>query len=804
MSNRLFDFVRISAVLGAVLGVSAVGAAQAPNPRSMVSGDVSSQRNDASRSSRVDSGRSAVVSSRGVTSARSAANTSRAATNVRSAATNTVRSSTVARSGANTSRAATVARSAATNTVRSGVKPMADGVARAASRSRATAVFNDISKIGGGYATCREAYATCMDQFCANANDTYRRCYCSDRFIDFRDTELALDEAKELLLRFQDNNLNAVDKTAAEVSAMYSATVGEAAIKNDTSAAQNILNEIGDLLSGKKKASNSSSSDSLGVLSLDFTSDIGDIWGGGGGGSIFDTATGVDMSSLEGQSLFTASDKQCVQIISDQCDSQAVLNMATSAYGIMISQDCNAYEKSVNAKRESVAQTVRQAERILRDARLEEYRSHNSADVNACITQVRSAITNDVACGANYKRCLDYSGAYINQTTGEPIYSPRLFELEKIISLKGAGDFDLLGQNQTFDKFLDTKRVFAANALDSCRDIADTVWREFKRTALIEIAQAQDEKLEEVKMSCVGTMKECYDTQTNALKEFDTTTAQATGALSAYAARAMCADKVTACAALYSSGGAGCEFDDNGHLTTEPNKCGLAALISFVDTVDDTRVAEGCASSIDAYVQDLCTPTAGDMGFPWNCRNIKVSSNVSSSAKEVVTDTTSIEGLIKGYAFDRCGDPTRVDNDNYGYNNLDALVKTQIEEAITDIREQLTYQLSETCETLGGYWIDGSDATNPYGDKELDAFYNTVFPRSTTEDVKYNLGKCFESSTRTKCLAYNTSDQEPMATYNAATNECTFTDAWYQQQCVDVLGGLYQGGICYVAVADEQ
>ena len=50
-----------------------------------------------------------------------------------------------------------------------------------------------------------------------------------------------------LLAQFEDNNLNAVDKTAAEVDAMYSATIGEAAIKNDTSAAQSVLNEIGDL-----------------------------------------------------------------------------------------------------------------------------------------------------------------------------------------------------------------------------------------------------------------------------------------------------------------------------------------------------------------------------------------------------------------------------------------------------------------------------------------------------------------------------------------------------------------------------
>ena len=141
-----------------------------------------------------------------------------------------------------------------------------------ASSARATAVFSDISKIGGGYADCRDAYATCMDQFCASANDTYRRCYCSDRFIDFRDTTNALDTASTMLADFQNTNLDAVDKTAAEVNAMYTASEGEAAIKRDTSASQKLLDSITDILSGKKssykKSSYAKNSGSNGVLDV--------------------------------------------------------------------------------------------------------------------------------------------------------------------------------------------------------------------------------------------------------------------------------------------------------------------------------------------------------------------------------------------------------------------------------------------------------------------------------------------------------------------------------------------------------
>ena len=165
----------------------------------------------------------------------------------------------VARSGTNVP---TNPRAAA----RSVTSPVA-GMSRAATTARATAVFNDLSKIGSGYAACRESYATCMDQMCANANDTYRRCFCSDKFLKFRDVEESLDEAMIMLQQFQDNNLEAIDKTADEVNAMYSASIGEAAIKRDTSASARLLDNITKLLSGGGSSSTTSNmNNSIGIL----------------------------------------------------------------------------------------------------------------------------------------------------------------------------------------------------------------------------------------------------------------------------------------------------------------------------------------------------------------------------------------------------------------------------------------------------------------------------------------------------------------------------------------------------------
>ncbi len=738
----------------------------------------------------------------------------RSAANVSARGGATVSSpSTVARSATK----ANIARSATAQNARGGGSKTNVSTFSRAATARATAIFNDISKMGSGYATCRDAYATCMDQLCAKANDTYRRCFCSERFIEFRDTEYALDEAKNLLMKFEDNNLNAVDKTAAEVAAMYSASEGERAIKKDTSAAAKMLDEIGDLLSGKKKTATQSISQSLGVMDLDFSGDIGDIWGeGAGSGSVFGMGGGTDISTLEGQQLYTQANKQCVSLIADSCESDAVFSMARSSYSILITQDCNAYEKSLNSKRSAVEQTVRTAEKYLREARLEEYRSHNSDDVNACINNVRDAMQKDTACGSDYRRCLDPTGAYINQLTGEPIYSQRLFELTDLIRLQGgqAGMLtDVLSQNPTFDSFLEDRKMFANDALDSCRDISKTVWEEFKRTALIEIAQAQDEKIEEVKNSCVNTMKECYDKQSDALKSFDDTTAQVTGAVTAYATRTMCEDKVIACASLYGDT-KGCAFDGNGKLTAGNNvtddgraRCGLTALLAFVDTVDDVRIAEGCAGALESYTQELCTPTASGQEYPWNCRflNGSLTETIAGESKiENFGDTNRLEHNIVRFALNNCSDPNKPAADRT-YGALPETTRIQVVNAVRDVVDLVTEQLADTCNSLEGTWMSTyqiATETQKLGEENfnsqyphLAAFYTTVYGGNTNQGASY--GRCVSSTKKVLCLAQNSDSKNPVATFNEATQRCEFKPEWYISKC-DELGGIYEDNMCYV------
>jgi hypothetical protein len=662
------------------------------------------------------------------------------------------------------------------------------GMSRAATTARATAVFNDLSKIGSGYAACRESYATCMDQMCANANDTYRRCFCSDKFLKFRGVEESLDEAMIMLQQFQDNNLEAIDKTSAEVNAMYSASIGEAAIKRDTSASAKLLDNITKLLSGGGSNSTvSNMNNSIGILDLDFSVDFDDVWSDGGF-SLFDTGN-QDLSTLEGTALFNAAQRQCTRLTQNQCENNAVFTMSRSSYNILISQDCNTYEKALNKKKETVAQAVRTAEKYLREARLEEYRAHNSMDVNECLAKVRTAMLSDTACGENYKRCLDPTGRYINPATGEPIddYRPWFFELDDMISLGELGS-NILADNKGFDNFLEgyRKNGYVAPQLDTCRSIADIVWDEFKRNAIIEIAQAQANKVEEVKSSCVDTIAECYDAASQSIVNLGSKkTATTAGALGRYTAKGMCQERVTACAALYGNKESRqtCKFDNQGHLTSDAKACGLASLIKYVDAVDDLMVVEKCEAAVDNYLKDLCTPDDGAYEYPYNCKGLTMN---------------RLSELIDAFVNDYCRNPTVTDDATWNKSALAQQLEVYKKTVIDDIQADIQAELADICESKDGHWYN--QPCNPSIGGSLAVFYNTVWGRGSSDTVSNEWGCCYENSERIVCEQYNDGlgdDNTSLTEWNTTTQQCTFTNAWYEMKCGQ-LGGYYEGGICYI------
>jgi hypothetical protein len=312
-----------------------------------------------------------------------------------------------------------------------------------------------------------------MDQFCAVANDKYRRCICSSRLETIKARERILNQTSDQLQDFQNLNISAIVKTPAEVKAMLSASEGELKLNKtrDDSEASKKLAAIGDVLAGTRSNALSTAGQ------LDIGGDIKQIW------NTTDLISGASIANLTGESLYNAVHSQCVDLIADRCPSQKTLDMVVSAYGMYIENDCTIILSNMDKQSKNANTAIRQTNREMNMARLENYDAHNSTSINECIAGVRENLTADTACGENYVHCLDLTGLYLNRVTGEPIYTENFYKLNDMVSL--SGDILTNSTNAKLVAELNNKKKFAEKTLETCRDISDSVWDEFLRQGIL-------------------------------------------------------------------------------------------------------------------------------------------------------------------------------------------------------------------------------------------------------------------------------------------------------------------------------
>ena len=540
--------------------------------------------------------------SRQATTTRNTANNTVTRTNTTTARNasnqNTIaRSGSITRTSSSSSTQASSARNATTNNsiVRSSATSARSGSLPASARTaRATTLVSSTATntFGTGYNTCRNAYFTCMDQFCATANDTYRRCICSSRLTDVQERERALSQTSGQLQDFKNLNIEVIPKTAEEVNAMLSASEGELAIKEDTSASSQQLAGIKDVLSSSKHQALST----LGTL--DIAGDINQIW------ATTDLASGQNIANLTGEALYNAVHAQCVNLISEQCSSTSTLNMVVSAYGMYIENDCSALLNSLDGKLVQANSTIRETEREMNLARLENYNAHNSSSINDCIAQVRKDITAETACGEDYVHCLDITGLYLNRDTGEPIYSKNFYQLGNQISLDG--NVLTNATNRLIVAELNNKKIYAERGLETCRDIADEVWDEFMRQAIVEIYQGQQSKIRDVKNECLDVVNACYDEQSESLKDFSNVKEELLLGSRLELSEELCKEKLYACSNLYG----------------DPNTDGLELLLTAMHDITDQKIAAECKSLLEAFAADMCMVPSNDSlhSYPYGCR----------------------------------------------------------------------------------------------------------------------------------------------------------------------------------------
>ena len=510
-------------------------------------------------------------------------NSSSRATNARATTTTQQKRTTTARSATKK----TVSSRPKTN-VRSGA------ISRASTRpvklSRATTTTKT-KTFGDNYNACRDTYFTCMDLFCANQNDQYRRCVCSSRLTEIQNKEKSLSQTSDSLKDFHDLNIEVIDKTANEVKSMVSASDGELAMKKKgTADGTGTLKNISDILKTTKQKKLSTGG------TLDIVDDIKSIW------STTDLIGGADIANLTGESLYNAVHAQCSEIASQTC-SNSDLKMIISAYGMYIENDCSLLANNLDKKTTDANAAIRTTRHQMQDARLENYDAHNSLSLNDCIARVRKDLTAPTACGEGYVRCLDFTGKYLNSETGEPIYSPDFYQIENQLSL--SGNILKNTKNVQFVKMLDKKRIYAKNSLDLCTDDADYVWNEFLRQSIIEIYQAQRQAVQKVKTECLGVVNQCYLKQSDTLKAFSDNSYEILLGQALELSEELCSEKLSTCSNLYGGG---------------PE--GLALLVNTLAGITDQTIAQNCPDLLMTFAQKICAVPVTDSyhAYPYGCR----------------------------------------------------------------------------------------------------------------------------------------------------------------------------------------
>ena len=494
-------------------------------------------------------------------------------------------------------RTTTVSRTATKSNARTGIQPMHNSSPSTArittSKSQPARATVQTNTFGAEYNSCRDAYFTCMDQFCATQNETYRRCACSSRLSQIKSRENLLSDTANQLQDFKDFNLSVIDKSAAEVSAMISASTGEeiAASAKDTSASAKQLANINAVLSKAKSQSLSTAG------TLDIGGDIKQIW------KTTSLADGANIANLTGESLYNAVHAQCSQMVAATCESKATLNMVVSAYGMYIENDCTTLSNSLDSQTTTAKGSVRETEHELHNARLENYNTHNSTSIHDCIANVRNDLTAETACGPDYIHCLDVTGRYLNRETGEPIYTANFYQLDGQVSL--SGNILTNQTNRMIVAELNRMRSFAKSSLDTCRDLADEVWDEFVRQAITEIYQGQQQAIRTVKNQCLDVVNACYDEQNQSLKDFSNTKEQLLLGQRLELSEELCREKLEACSNLYGGG-----------------SDGLNELISTMHTLTDSKIAKECRVSLQDFARDICAVPSNDTlhSYPYACR----------------------------------------------------------------------------------------------------------------------------------------------------------------------------------------
>jgi len=673
------------------------------------------------------------------------------------------------------------------------------------SRAGVTERTTTETRTGTEYEQCKNAYFTCMDQFCQLKNDEYRRCSCSDRITSLQSARNNLQQAAEQLNAFNEN-LDIVGKTAAQAAAMNTASDGELAMAKDNSASKALLTAIMNSIRGSDSRVENNQLSSLNSIDLSFDA----------ANSFGTRDVGQTIASYNGQALYSAVYPQCRTAVKSTCN-DASLQRAINAYLMAIEQDCNTVQTAITNKQKETHAAIRESSSMLDMARAENHKNHNSDDIATCVANVESAILSEEVCGFNYHKCLD-NGEYIDVTTGAPISGVvDFYKLGTLLTFtSGRSNADQkLAQNPNNRTFVTNfeKRVkqFAEPALNKCYDDADTVWSDYLNKAMLDIYYAQQSKVDEIKQGCFDFVSACYmngsTAMTNAMQGL---IAAQTTTLNPNVLKlnsSLCADYIASCNNMF-DGEIVNQYINNRHKTDSLSACRAVAKQCF-----DNYGGQNYENFYKPSSGLFTVGHAPDWFALYECND-----------NNCTTKTYKSECAKQLAAIDACSDPDMVEQafggfnyypsastiyKKYAYNNKSRELRST--GIATEVYNQIIDTLQIQCSNLDGKFMNVQNLALYSDNYNKDAFCESTFHKFSGNNKSryYNLRELYSTGKQGKTRNWTSgydyirvrsaiTPQRKKSRDGVPTNDFTYTESFGGQTA----GSATSGGTSYYVSAN--
>lgn len=510
---------------------------------------------------------------------------------------------------ASKSRSGIVSRAATSN--RAGTTTTSRSRSATTARSASTPMATIDTIQSRNFSACRDVFYECMDEFCANKDSTLKRCACSARVHDFDKTKEQLSAVEDKLLDFSQRLLTvSMDKEDALV--LNTATEGEIAYAvDDTSKSKKMLDDIAKKLNAS--FDNNNFDQNLNAISLSLNTDAAF--------DNIDSMMGASTTTKSGTELYRAALPVCREMAAEICSGDD-LDIAESSYQMAIAQDCNTVAKSYETQNEQARAKIKESSALLDMSRLNVHQERNSDDILTCKSKMLEMLTDTTVCGTDMSKCLDYTGQYIDPTTGQAFLTTNLAELGNLLQRPDADStWTKTTANKEFVLFLQSKKVYLEPAMENCQDISTFVWDAFIEDALAQIKLAQDAKLEQARQSCTTLTTQCLDTANKTITDFDARALSIFGVKADVTVNAMCADIRNTCVALTNAIGSTTDSEGNEVNEWEQGITEITADKTYATILSTCReVGKNC-------IIQACTDISGNFGL---CTNIDTSINRKS------------------------------------------------------------------------------------------------------------------------------------------------------------------------------